>query len=161
MEYRETITPSNPLRTVLDEMRRPGPNVGRLGEGLFDLSKALIPELGEDIERSRKSWERATNGGVTNERLVGMDEAYQAAFSTLATLGGSGKPSDYVFYLPDGGYSRLAFAKDEEGQIVVEVTYNSLQGVKEKFAKLFAEVKQSRSAAPSGLWGRLKSFVRR
>lgn len=123
MEDRETITPINPLRTVLDEMGRPDLNVGRLGEGLFDLSVALIPTLAAHINRERSSWRRETGGGKINTGLVGQVEVYQQAFLALASLGRPGGQRGFQFYLPDGGISRLVFAVDDNGQLLVEATY--------------------------------------
>lgn len=62
MEGKETPIPNNPLSTVLQEMRQQNPDVGRLGEALFDLSKALIPTLAVDIEREESEWRIATGG---------------------------------------------------------------------------------------------------
>ena len=158
MEQRETITPSNPLRTVLQEMGQPDVDVGKLGEALFDLSKALIPELNGYIERDRQAWRRATNSGSSSEGLFGMDEQYQIVFSTLASLGRLGGLPDYVFYLPDSGISRLVFHRDERGQLSVESTYNSTPEVKERFAKLSEELQQSPPVIKSGLLKKMRHF---
>ncbi len=50
----------NPLKDVLNLIGSDDPNLYmKLGHALLDLSKALLPTLGKDIEKFRRAWEQS------------------------------------------------------------------------------------------------------
>jgi len=130
------------LRTLLDEIGKEKPNVGRLANALLDMSEALLkgyPNAKENIEILRKQWATLTqNGSNPDGAAYGEIERFQNQLEEIIKLREHPPGIGVTFYVPGGaGIVRVTFSINEKRGPKVQLDpYCSDPLVNENFKRL-------------------------